>query len=142
MKCVDTLREKGRIPGTRPSLEDLLNPSAESKIGDSSYEFPGGDQEIIAEAKRRALGTNSTDNGGDEAEDEDEDEEAPTEISPREGLELCEKMDRLCLQYAGAKGVDAVVVQGQIRQLRSHLRKEQWDSVKQTTLGRFWAEEQ
>lgn len=132
------LRIKRHIIGTRPTLEDLLNPVAESKIGKSSYDFPGGDKEIVEEAKRRVSGVDEADIQED-ADGEEDLEPSPPEISLSEGCELCEKLEQLCLQHAGADGIDTVALQGQLQQLRGHLRKVEFSSVKQTTLASLWS---
>jgi hypothetical protein len=47
MKSVVELQACKRINGTAPTLEELVNPIEENKIGDLPYQFPGGDDEIL-----------------------------------------------------------------------------------------------
>jgi len=65
--AVDSLQKCKRIRGTAPTLEDL-NPIEETEIGHSDYRFPGGNDEIVAEALRAT--TNAQDEDVDEAEEE------------------------------------------------------------------------
>ena len=41
MKTIDELQTQWRIISTKSTLEDLLNPVKETKIGDSPYKFSG-----------------------------------------------------------------------------------------------------
>jgi hypothetical protein len=52
MQAVNDLRERKRIRGTQPTLEELLNPLTEKEVGESPYRYPGGDDEIIEEVKQ------------------------------------------------------------------------------------------
>jgi hypothetical protein len=53
MDSVSQLQQWKHIIGTPLSLNELLNPLKEQEVGDSPYRFAGGDEEIIAEVRRR-----------------------------------------------------------------------------------------
>ena len=133
MNSVSILQEWKRIQGTAPTLEDLLNPIEEKEVGDSPYRFPGGDDEIIAEV---LWITNGEPDAEDDVDSDDKKEESGPSV--REGLVLCEELDRLCLKHPDAEGVSILVLQQQLRKLRRHLRQLEADSQKQSTLDAFW----
>ncbi|KAL7282003.1 hypothetical protein ACG7TL_003470 [Trametes sanguinea] len=132
MEEVDKLRERRRVRGARPSLEDLLNPVEEVEIGGASCMFPGGDEEIIAAVRA------SVSQKEDKDSDEDSDEEPITEISAREGVAICQQMERLCMQWFGKVEQDLSQLQGQVRRLRGALQREEEKSKRQATLSSLW----
>ena len=127
MECVTKLGDRKRIRGTRPTLEDLLNPVEEREIGESEFCFPGGDGEIIAKVIREFQpgGDVEAENEGEESDGEQEDA-AP---SLGEGMELCERLEKLCVIHSEARGVATLLLQQQLRKLRAHLRIVQANSV-------------
>ena len=142
MQVVDELHRCRQIVGTRPNLEDLLNPVEEKEVGDSPYRYPGGDDEIIEEVRKRkdmladkASNANSRASG----DSDDEDDVAP-EFTARQGLDLCAQMEQLCLQHTSEvdSGIDINSLQKQVRKLRGHLRKLDTASQKQVTLDHFF----
>ena len=139
MGCVDELWKRRRLR-TRPTLEDLLNPIEENEVGDSPYRFPGGDEEIIAEAQRltTADGTDNPDRNAQEMIDDDDEDEADCSIPVRKGIELCEQVERLCVMHSDIQGINVLGLQGQLRKLRSHLWKLDNASQKQVVLDQLW----
>ena len=73
-------------------------------------------------------GESSADEGGDE----------DPVLTPRQGMDLCQQLERFCLQYMEVDGVDPNGLQSQLRKLCAHLRKADLDSQKQTTLDHFF----
>jgi hypothetical protein len=136
MRSVSTLQERKRVRGTAPTLEDLLNPMEETTIGNSPYSFPGGDDEIIAEAVQLTNGEPDPTEDSDDPDNEGEEDS----VSVREGLVLCEQLDKLCLRHPDADGVSILVLQQQLRKFRVHLHHLEANSQKQTTLDAFWGE--
>jgi len=130
--AVDSLQKRKRIRGTAPTLEDLLNPIEETEIGHSDYRFPGGDDEIVAEALRAT--TNAQDEDVNEADEEGEDEG----LLAKDGQRLCEQLEKLCLHHSDADGVSTLALQQQLRKLRAHLRRLEFTSQTQVTLDKFW----
>lgn len=136
MEAVADLKARKRITGTPPTLEELVNPVEENEIGESEYSFPGGDDEIIAAALEATKQSDDVAENQDESDDEDP---SPADcVSPREGLDLCEKMEKLVLSHADADGVDLLGFQRQLRKMRGHLRQLENSSYKQATLDSFF----
>ena len=81
-------------------LEDLLNPVKEREISESEFHFPGGDAEIIAKViwEFQPGGDVEAKNEGEESDREQED----TALSLGEGMELCEHLEKLCVNTAFA----------------------------------------
>ena len=94
MECVTKLGDHKRICGTHPMLEDLLNLVREREIGESEFHFPGGDAEIITKMIRESQpgGDVEAEKKGEESDGEQED------VAPSlgEGMELCERLEKLC----------------------------------------------
>lgn len=44
-------RKRNRIHGRIPTLDELLDPKEEREVGDSPYEFEGGDRAIVGEVQ-------------------------------------------------------------------------------------------
>ncbi|KIK81066.1 hypothetical protein PAXRUDRAFT_156963 [Paxillus rubicundulus Ve08.2h10] len=142
MQAVDSLHSQKCIHGTRPTLEDLLNPSAGQEIGDSPFRYPHGDVDIIKEVKQRLNGTENglgSDNGS-ESSDEEGDDNAGAEpmLMPSQGMDLCQQLEALCLQYTDIDGLEASCLQHHLQKFRVHLRKDDLDCQTQTTLDCFF----
>jgi len=130
MNTVKDLQHRKRIRGTAPTLEDLLNPIEEDIIGCTGLEFPGGDDEIIAEVTRP-----TTDSIEDEEVEEVDGLNDP--MQPKDALDLCERMGKVCVDYADADGVSLLEIQKQLRRLQAHLRRLDGESYVQTTLDQW-----
>ncbi|KIK90526.1 hypothetical protein PAXRUDRAFT_151739, partial [Paxillus rubicundulus Ve08.2h10] len=131
------------IHGTRPTLEDLLNPSAEQEVSNSSFCYLHADVDIIKEVKQMFYGTAEngfeTDNGSENTEDKGGDKDNMDLIlTPRQGMDLCQQLEGLCLQYTDVDGLDASSLQCHLQKLCAHLRKDDLDSQIQTTLNHFF----
>lgn len=130
MGAVHNLKERNRIIGTAPTLEELLNPVEEDMIGDSPYMFPGGEAEIVEEVKCQFAESDGGDgaaSGGNGDEHDHEDEEAEELASLDEAFELCQRMEKLVLQYSDVEGVSALDMQRQMRRMRAHVKT--WSEV-------------
>ena len=44
---VDELQRRGHIRGTALTLDEMLNPIEEDCVGETGFEFPGGNQDIL-----------------------------------------------------------------------------------------------
>lgn len=134
---VDELVRRRRI-FERPTLEDLLNPIEEGEVGFSPYTYTRGDAEIvevvrseIVKASARAKGDgDESDDGEDFSDDDDE----PTPLL--QGIDLCEKMEKLCLERGGDdSGLDLAHL---VRKLRIQLREQENAKLKQSDLHKFF----
>lgn len=72
MNTIKDLQHCKQIHSTAPTLEDLLNLIEEDVIGHTGLEFPGGDDEIIAEATWQTM-ENTEEDLEDEVDDEVDD---------------------------------------------------------------------
>ena len=124
-----------QIHGSQLTLEDLLNPIEEDEVGTMGYEFPHGNNDIIAQVLQEQ--------GRDEV-DEDEDEDSNGDEKPKEvmwlkdTLDLCICMEQLCLEYANLD-ISVLNLQTQICKFRGHF---QWlvnISHKQSSLDQYWS---
>lgn len=131
METVSELQKRGRVRGTLLTLDKMLNPIAEDCVGETGFEFPGGDKEII---ERVVRGANADE---EESEDEEDQPSVGDVTKPSEALEICTRMERLCLEYASSD-VSVVDLQSQVRKIRAHFRRLDDLSRVQTSLDQFW----
>jgi hypothetical protein len=120
-----------------PTLEELLNPDGEDEIGDSPHRFPGGDDEILAEAVKQTPGDNP--DVINEESDRDSDPEDSDGLSYQEGAALCERLEKACIIHADADGVSVLDLQKQLRKMRGHFQQLEFAAQKQCTLDKFWS---
>lgn len=137
MTSVADLKGRMWIVGTALTLEDLLNPVEELKVGKSPYDFPGGDDEIIQQAINdtntsscKAVAIKSSDS---ESESDDE----GVELKYRKGIDLCKWLEKACVMYSDADGFLAIALQNQLRKLQAHFWQLEFASLKQSTLHAF-----
>ncbi|KAH9013972.1 hypothetical protein EDB85DRAFT_894205 [Lactarius pseudohatsudake] len=138
MCAIDSLQQRKHIHGTAPTLEDLLNLIEETEIGHSDYWFPGGDDEIVAEALHMITGMDIQDVEVDDEVQEAEEEGEDEGLSVKEGQRLCERLEKLCLHHSGADGVSTLALQQQLHKLQAHLCQLESASQTQATLDQFW----
>lgn len=132
------LAERRHI-GRRLTLEELLNPVEEQMPVNVEDIFDGSDAQILEEAQQRLKDT--AQQQGDASEDEsDNDKPAEPKIGPREGLELCAKMEKLLIQEMVDKN-DLELSKG-IRRLRGALYRKEMRTASQTTLTEAWVSSQ
>ena len=112
--------------------EALLNPIEEDVIGETSFEFPGGDKDIIA----RVIQGDAEDM--DDVDESDDEDELPALTKPSEALAICGQMERLCLEYASSTTVLILDLQTQLRKLHGHIRRIDDQSRVQSSLDQFW----
>ena len=132
MGQVVELQKRKRIRGAPLSLEEMLNPIEEDCVGETGYEFPRGDEDIVAKVTEEAHGDDGEDSDDDEAENV-----AGEVTKPGEALEICARMERLCLEYASSD-ICVVDLQNHIRKLRAHFRRLDDQSRVQVGLEHFW----
>ncbi|KAF8980840.1 hypothetical protein BDQ17DRAFT_1438749 [Cyathus striatus] len=51
MASVKELKQQNRIFGALPTLDELVNPQEEREVGESPYQFEGGDDDIVKEVE-------------------------------------------------------------------------------------------
>jgi len=134
LASVSELKKRKRIIGTAPTLEDLLNPIEENETGESNFHFPGGDADIVAQVVEE-MGTGK---GKSTMEvDSESDDETPkhAEITHQDVVQLCQQLERVCIQRAGEEDVELV---GFLRRFRGRLWRDELRNAQQVTLERFW----
>lgn len=78
---ISKLQKRGHIQGTALTIKEMLNPIEEDCVGETGFEFPGGDNEII----ERVISAKD-----EESELKDEGEPAVPEVTkPSEAQDLC-----------------------------------------------------
>ena len=135
---VEELVRRKRIIGPPPTIEDLVNPIEEHEIGDSPYQFEGGDIEIVAEVKREMAVKSGEvieldDSDSDPGDDEDN---LP---SRHEVIKLCETLERVCLTYSSEKF--SLDLPRQLRKFRAELLHKEFQNHTQTSLVDYFAVE-
>jgi hypothetical protein len=120
--------------GTPLTLEDMLNPIEEKEIGESSYRFKGGDDEIVDRVNYEIAVKH-----GEivEIEDDEDDGDDAPDFTITEVICLCETMERLTLIHGDPES-SLRLTEG-LRKFRIHLRKAQNENATQTTLD-MWCE--
>ena len=132
MECVDKLKKKNRIIGKPLTLEEMLNPIEETVIGESPYQFEGGDEEIVAKVKYDMAVEKGEIIVVDSDESEDEEEAVDNGATAQEVVKMCEDLEGLCIRYGSAE--TSLTLANNLRKFRIHLRQEMMKGMKQTTL--------
>jgi hypothetical protein len=114
MQTVNDLYGRKRLRGTRPTLEDLLNPAAEREVGFSPFQYPSGDAEIVEEVKRNMENNMEGPPGQGSDDDDDSEPEPEPQMPPQQALALCAQLNTLCLQHADANRLNLSLMQRQL----------------------------
>ena len=96
MESVEDLVKCRQIIEAPPTLEDLIDPVEECKIGDSLYRFEDGDAEIVAVVQHEMAVARGDVIELKDSEDDAEDVDVPTQ---GEVIKLCEVLEKACLSY-------------------------------------------
>ncbi|THH13043.1 hypothetical protein EUX98_g9765, partial [Antrodiella citrinella] len=132
---VTELKERNRLFGDVPNVEDLVNPPVEEEYPDECpFEF-NGDLDIVEKVQHEMAVQH-----GEviEIDSDDEDEEADSEpIGSKAIVELCAQMEAVCLQRV-AEDDDSLQLMSLLRRLRGRVHREEMLNAKQTTLDSFF----
>ena len=131
MEQVHELQKRKRMQGTALTLEEMLNPIEEDVI-DDGCNFPRGDNEIIEYVNQEINGDDNED-----SEDEGKEEDVKEITKPREALDLCARMEQLCLEYS-ASDIPVLPLQSQLHKLQGHFHHLDDQSRVQAPLDHFW----
>lgn len=105
MSAVEDLKRRKCIVGTPLTLEEILNPVEEKEIGDSTYRFEGGDDEIVTQVNHKMAIKQ-----GDIVEVKSDEEEGPDsriDMGLGEIIQLCSQMEQVCISYGSEEtGLD------------------------------------
>jgi hypothetical protein len=128
MESVAELKNRNRIFGPMPALDDLLDPVEEREVGDSPYLFEGGDEEIAAQVCREQA--------EDAIEiDSDDEEEPEPDLTAAEMLQHARLLEIACLSSGVESSFEVLQV---LRRFRVQLTKMQMVNAKQVTLENLW----
>ena len=78
----------------------MLNPIEENCVGETGYEFLGGDEEIIARVTGAACSNDGADSGSEDEEAETGEVHTEEVTKPSRALYICSQMKKLCLEYS------------------------------------------
>ncbi|KAH0830248.1 hypothetical protein J3R83DRAFT_1608 [Lanmaoa asiatica] len=131
---ITDLKQRNRIFGEPPTLDQFLEPTEEHEIG-QSLRFEGGDTAIAAAVTQEIAEKNSE---VIEVDSDNEDEDTEPEISRKEALELCSRLEGACLQLGDARSAVSLTLISQLRLFRAHIRREELLHGRQTTLDTFF----
>jgi len=138
MASVAVLRTRNRVFGPPMTVDDIVDPpeERETSLEDSPYAFPGGDDDIINQVDHESkVARGEVMEIDDESDDESED--LDPEATIRETLELAAKLERLSIKFGG-KNSNALGLNQELRKFRSHLKREDFKNVKQSTIDLFF----
>ena len=111
-----------------------MNPAEEQQVGEQEFDFPGGDDEIVD----RVQNDRTIPVGEEDSEDEnDEEKEEKKEFTSSEVIELCSKLEGVCLGNENLDPRFALnLVQG-MRKVRGVYNRKRFASMEQGTLDHF-----
>ena len=134
---VEDLQKRNRIFGVLPTLEELLDPVEENaELEDSPHSFPGGDLEIVKQARYEIQVENQEVIEVDGSESEDDDDPVAN-ITRGDTIKLCEQLEQLTIKFG--RSHDLSLAQN-LRQFRAHLRREEVQTLKQAHIGEYFVE--
>lgn len=126
-KVIDDLKERRRIHGEVPTIEELIEP-IEEVVQDPKFTFES-DDEIIKQVEEEM-------NPGEVEDCDDEDHDEPKGVSVTEMVQLCERLQQACIAY----GVDeGLTVARQLCKFRGQLRREEHSKLKQAPIDKFFS---
>ncbi len=134
LKLVAQLKDWRHIHGWPYTLDELLDPKEERKIGESVHAFGGGDVEIIRVVQQ---GIDLARGKIEEIEEIDSDDEDPKAAPPplKEMIDMCWVMEN-CMVVCTEGALE--VVQS-LRRYRGHLWRMSTEGAEQTTLDAFFS---
>jgi hypothetical protein len=112
-----------------------VNLIEENEIRDSPYQFPSEDNKILDQI---LMGESSNGDAVDAGDSEDEDDKEDELVSCKEAIQLCKRLEKVCVIHLDTKGVAILELQRQLRKLRGHLHHVEEASQKQSTLDSFF----
>jgi hypothetical protein len=133
LKSVEELKNRNRIFGPTPLLEELLDPVDEEETGHSPVRFEGGDAEIIAQVRHeQAVAC------GEVIEvdsDNDDEEDAETPLSNAEVTHMCGVLEQACLRSLAKSAFDTARM---LHCFRAEFSQIESRNAKQATLTSLW----
>lgn len=131
------LKSRNQIIGELPTIEELLDPVEEREVGDHDYEFPGGDNEIVEEARRQmAIERGDIMEVDSDSEDGNEDENATPEYTFTQVFTLCQQLEDACLQFGELEL--SFDLSKRLRAFQACVHREEIHGAKQTTIDSYF----
>jgi hypothetical protein len=135
LTCVQSLKDRNRIFGDLPTIDELIDPISENEIlTDSPYAFPGGDLEIVAEVEheervRNGEITDESDDGGEEPE---------CTLSRTEAVILSGQLEHAALTYLGDNIDISWALIESLRKFRAQLKRDDLLNSQQTSITSYF----
>ena len=129
-ESVQNLKERKRIFGRVPTLDELLDPVEEQEVGEPMHAFEG-DEDIVAQVHREQAIEHGEIIEIPSDDDEDEDEEPQTDIGMAEMIGMCKRLEGASLSSTAESSLEASRV---LRRLRAQLTQISLRNATQTTL--------
>ena len=129
-ESVQNLKERKRIFGRVPTLNELLDPVEEQEVGEPMHAFEG-DEDIVAQVHREQAIEHGEIIEIPSDDDEDEDEEPQTDIGMAEMIGMCKRLEGASLSSTAESSLEASRV---LRRLRAQLTQISLRNATQTTL--------
>jgi len=105
----------------------------ELEIGDSPYQFEGGDADIVAEVlHEQAIAKGDIMEISSDSEDKEENGKG---LSNATMMDLCQQLEASCLDIDAECSLD---LSRNLRRFRAHLRQSKLKNAKQATLDSLW----
>ncbi|THV02306.1 DDE-domain-containing protein [Dendrothele bispora CBS 962.96] len=121
--------QKRRCIHNPMSLEEILNPVEEQKVGEEEFDFLGGDEDIVKRVRKDLAAPVDVEDSDDEVEREAEKEASKFTCS--EVVALCNKLEEVCLGNESLDPQFALgLVQG-MRKVQGVYRKKMFTSAEQ-----------
>ncbi|KAH7929555.1 DDE-domain-containing protein [Leucogyrophana mollusca] len=134
MDSVENLKNRKRIIGQPPTVDEILAPVEEKEVGDSVHRFEGGDTAIVAEAQRQ-LAVERGEVIEVDSDDEDDEDKAPV-LSHADLTRICEQLEVACISYGDSES--SLDLSRHLRRFRALIRHDELMNARQTTLNSFW----
>ncbi|KAI6118120.1 hypothetical protein F5141DRAFT_1211989 [Pisolithus sp. B1] len=131
-ESIQILKSQKRILGPLPTLDEILHPKEEQEIGESQYQFEGGDAEIVAMVQHELAVE-----WGEivEIQSDDEDEEILVTPSTTDLIQMCKTLEVACVAAGDADST--LDLARSLRKFRGTLQREATKNMTQTLLDQY-----
>ena len=133
-ECLHDLKQRKRIHGPVPTIDDLVDPEAERGITTLSVPDQIADEEIVAMVQKRQTKDDQMD--VEESDDSSDDGEDDLTETRQDVIQMCARLERLCIKYGNSE--TSLSLPQQLLRFRGHLRAEAFRTAKQTQLEDFF----
>ena len=117
-------------------LEDLVDPEDEREVGESPYEFKGGDDEIVDEVRHKMAVERGEIIEVDSDSEGEEDNDQEPQFMKAEAIRLCQQLESYSFKHSDAEC--SLNLSRQLRCFRGHLHQEIQKGLTQGSLDKFF----